>query len=448
MKYISTRGADSANGFKEVVLKGLAADGGLFVPVNYPKLDISKLKNLPYHQLAFEVIKPFVDGDIPDSDLQKILAEVYSPQIFRNPQIAPLKKIEQGQYLLELFHGPTLAFKDFALQLLGRFFEYFNQPINILGATSGDTGSAAIAGCAGIKNVNIYILHPYGKVSEVQRRQMTTILSPNVHNIAVKGNFDDCQNIVKEIFEDAAFKSAHNLSAVNSINWARIVAQVVYYFYASLQYDKPVSYSVPTGNFGDILAGWIAIQMGLPINKLIIATNKNDILHRFLQTGVYKKAPVYHTLSPSMDIQISSNFERLLFEYHGHDASVISNKIKELKEKSEFKVEANILAEIKKIFDSAATNDEQTTKTIQQVYASSAEIIDPHTATGVAAAKKLAIGDVITLATAHPAKFPDAVNIAINVHPKLPDFLSDLFEREEKFQIVENSVDAIKGIIS
>ena len=448
MKYISTRGGDSANGFKEVVLKGLASDGGLFVPESYPKIDTSKLKKLPYHELAFEVLKPFIDGDIPDADLKKILAEVYSPKIFRDSKIAPLKKIAEGQYLLELFHGPTLAFKDFALQFLGRVFEYFGQEINIIGATSGDTGSAAIAGCAGLKNVNIYILHPQGKVSEVQRRQMTTIISDNVHNIAVKGNFDDCQNIVKEIFEDAAFKKKYNLSAVNSINWARVLAQVVYYFYASLQFEKPVSYSVPTGNFGDILAGWIAMQMGLPINKLIIATNKNDILHRFIQSGVYKKAPVHHTLSPSMDIQISSNFERLLFEYHGRNATDISSKLKELKEKGEFKVEDNILSEIKKVFDSAAADDALTSKTIADVFASAKEIIDPHTATGVAAAFAKGKSDVITLATAHPAKFPDAVFTAINEQSALPDFLSDLHTRQEKMITAENSADALKAIIS
>jgi threonine synthase len=283
MKYISTRGADEAQNFKEVVLKGLANDGGLFVPAEYPKIkNLKKLKGLPYHELAFEIMSPYIGRSIPKEDLQKILREVYSPKIFKNDAIAPVKKLYKNEYVLELFHGPTLAFKDFALQFLGRVFDYFGERMNILGATSGDTGSAAIAGCVGRKNVNIFILHPHNRVSEVQRRQMTTILSKNVFNIALEGSFDDCQNIVKEIMGDIKFKQKYKLSAVNSINWARIVAQVVYYFYAALQFDEPVSFSVPTGNFGDILAGWIALQMGCPIKKLIIATNKNDILHRFL----------------------------------------------------------------------------------------------------------------------------------------------------------------------
>ena len=450
MKYLSTRGGDSASGFREVVLKGLGSDGGLFVPEFYPKLDIKKLRGLSYPELAFEVISPFVGADVSDADLKKILSEVYSENTFANSDIAPLKDLGQGQYILELFHGPTLAFKDFALQFLGRLFRHFGQEsnikINILGATSGDTGSAAIAGCAGIGNVNIFILHPHGKVSEVQRKQMTTILAPNVHNIAVNGNFDDCQNMVKNIFEEAEFKGKYLLSAVNSINWARIVAQVVYYFYAGLKFDRPMSYSVPTGNFGDILAGWIAMQMGLPVEKLIIATNKNDILHRFIKTGTYKKQQVFHTLSPSMDIQISSNFERLLFEYHGRDAALISNKIKELKDNSEFKVEAEILAEIRKIFASNAADDEVTAATITSTYKSNAEVIDPHTATGIAAAKPYK--DIITLATAHPAKFPDAVKAATNIYPELPKFLDNLFEREERFVVANNSAEEIKAIIA
>ncbi|PIR32752.1 MAG: threonine synthase, partial [Alphaproteobacteria bacterium CG11_big_fil_rev_8_21_14_0_20_44_7] len=309
MKYISTRGGHEVSSFREVVLAGLADDGGLFVPASYPKFSAEKIQsfaNLSYSELAFEVISPFIDGDIPDEDLRKILSETYSEN-FRHPKIAPLLKIAEGEYLLELFHGPTLAFKDFALQLLGRLFDYFlrdsDKKISILGATSGDTGSAAIAGCAGREHVEIYILHPKGKVSEVQRRQMTTVLADNVHNIALDGNFDDCQNIVKEIFGDLEFKAQHNLSAVNSINWGRIVAQIVYYFYTAAQLgrlDKPTAFSVPTGNFGDILAGWIAHKMGLPIEKLVIATNKNDILHRFMQNGEYAKTKVEHSLSPSM----------------------------------------------------------------------------------------------------------------------------------------------------
>ena len=445
MKYVSTRGGDSASGFKEVVLKGLGSDGGLFVPETYPKLDISKLRGLSYSELAFKVISPFVDGDVSDTELKAILAEVYSEETFAHKDIAPIKDLGQGQYVLELFHGPTLAFKDFALQFLGRLFKHFGKKINILGATSGDTGSAAIAGCAGIDNVNVFILHPHGKVSEVQRKQMTTILAPNVHNIAVNGNFDDCQNIVKNIFEQAEFKNKYSLSAVNSINWARIVAQVVYYFYAGLKFDKPMSYSVPTGNFGDILAGWIAMQMGLPVEKLIIATNKNDILDRFIKTGTYKKEQVFHTLSPSMDIQISSNFERLLFEYHGRNASIISTKIKELKDNSEFKVDAAVLADIRKIFASNAADDAVTAKTITETHKANGYVADPHTATGIAAAKPY--NNVITLATAHPAKFPDAVKASTGIHPELPKFLSNLLVREERFVVANNSADEIKELI-
>lgn len=459
MKYISTRGGDSADNFKEVVMKGLAADGGLFVPVEYPKFSAEKIqsfKDLSYAELAFEVISPFIGDSVGGDALKKILSEVYSADIFRSPEIAPTKHLYDNYYLLELFHGPTLAFKDFALQLLGRFFDHFlagtDQKINILGATSGDTGSAAIAGCAGRDSVNIFILHPYQKVSEVQRRQMTTVISDNVFNIALEGSFDDCQNIVKELFADLEFKQSHTLSAVNSINWGRIVAQIVYYFYSALQFDdyadNPVSFSVPTGNFGDILAGWIAMQMGLPVNKLIIATNKNDILHRFMESGEYKKQAVYHTNSPSMDIQISSNFERLLFEYHNRDAGLISKKISELKLNGGFSVKNEVLQDISRIFTSAHANDEVTLDVIKEVYSNCGEVLDPHTAIGVHAAKECGSGErVVTLATAHPAKFPDAIDEAVSIEPQLPSHLSDLFNKEEKYDVISNSSAEIKSYI-
>lgn len=456
MKYISTRGGDSAGSFREVIMKGLAADGGLFVPEAYPHFSAAQIhsfKGLSYADLAFEIISPYVGSDIAEADLRRILHEVYNDKIFADAAIAPLKNLGYDQHLLELFHGPTLAFKDFALQLLGKFFSYFlaesGEKITIIGATSGDTGSAAISGCAGMSNVNVFILHPNGRVSDVQRKQMTTILADNVFNIALEGSFDDCQNIVKELFEDAPFKASHTLSAVNSINWGRIVAQIVYYFYAALQLGAPeqkVSFSVPTGNFGDILAGWIAGRMGLPIDKLIIATNKNDILHRFMQTGKYKKEQVFATISPSMDIQISSNFERLLFEYHNRNAAIISNKIKELKERAEFSVEDAVLAEMRKTFASAAINDDATSRLIAEIYAENEEVLDPHSAIGVRAAQMHKTDvPMVTLATAHPAKFPAAVQAACGVEPELPAHLADLFEREERFAVLANSAAAVKA---
>jgi threonine synthase len=458
MKYISTRGGDSAGGFREVIMKGLAADGGLFVPETYPVFSaaqIASFKSMSYAELAFEVISPYVGEDIPAADLRKILGEVYNSQVFRDAKIAPLTDLGFDQHVLELFHGPTLAFKDFALQLLGKFFNYFlaktDHKINIIGATSGDTGSAAIAGCAGMSNVNVFILHPKGRVSDVQRKQMTTILADNVFNIALEGSFDDCQNIVKELFEDAPFKKSHTLSAVNSINWGRIVAQVVYYFYAALQLGAPerkVSFSVPTGNFGDILAGWIASKMGLPIEKLVIATNQNDILHRFMETGIYKKEATFHTISPSMDIQISSNFERLLFEYHGRDAKLIAGKIAELKSKGEFSVEPQVLNEIRKTFSSARVDDVETSRLIREINDENEYVLDPHSAIGVRAAQMhKGNAPMVALATAHPAKFPAAVQAACCVDPELPVHLADLFTREERMSELPNSAAAVKEFV-
>ena len=458
MEYISTRGKDKANSFKDAVMAGLANDGGLFVPMEYPKFSakqIASFKELEYDQLAFQIIAPYIGDSIPAKDLKKILAEVYTPKIFRNLQIAPLKQLYGNEYVLELFHGPTLAFKDFALQFLGRVFDYFlkdsKQKINILGATSGDTGSAAIAGCVGRKNINIFILHPHGKVSEVQRRQMTSIIADNVTNIAVEGNFDDCQNLVKEIFGDAGFKNKYALSAVNSINWARIVAQVVYYFYAALKLGEPeqeVSFSVPTGNFGDILAGYIAHKMGLPIKKLVIATNSNDILYRFIETGTYKKAPVVHTLSPSMDIQISSNFERLLFDYHNRNGVIIRQKIEELQKDGEFAVMTSTLDEIRKLFVSEHVDDTRILEVIGAVYADKKYQLDPHSAIGFMGGREhLENEPMVTLATAHPAKFPDAVERATGSRPQLPDFLSDLFKQKEDYQVAPNDAQKIREII-
>ena len=439
-------------------MKGLAADGGLFVPETYPVFSaarIASFKSLSYAELAFEVIAPYVGDDIQASDLKRILGEVYNPQVFRDAKIAPLVDLGYDQHILELFHGPTLAFKDFALQLLGKFFNHFlaktGEKINIIGATSGDTGSAAIAGCAGMSNVNVFILHPKGRVSDVQRKQMTTILADNVFNIALEGSFDDCQNIVKELFEDAPFKASHMLSAVNSINWGRIVAQVVYYFYAALQLgapEKKVSFSVPTGNFGDILAGWIASKMGLPIEKLVIATNENDILHRFMKTGTYKKEAALQTISPSMDIQISSNFERLLFEYHGRNAKLIAEKIAALKANGEFSVTPQVLNEIGKTFASSRVDDIETSRVILEIYNDNEYVLDPHSAIGVRAAQMhKSDAPMVALATAHPAKFPTAVQTACGVEPELPAHLAHLFSRKERMSELPNDAQAVKEYV-
>ena len=454
MKYISTRGGDVAENFEEVVMKGLAADGGLFVPETYPKFSVEKIasfKDLSYAELAFEVINPYVDGAIEEGELKSILNETYKN--FRDDAIAPIVKLSDDEYILELFHGPTLAFKDFALQLLGRLFDKFlegtGKKINIIGATSGDTGSAAISGCAGRDSINIFILHPEGRVSDVQRKQMTTVLTDNVFNLAVKGSFDDCQNIVKELFGDLELKDEYNLTAVNSINWGRIVAQIVYYFYAAAKFDGPVSFSVPTGNFGDILAGWIAHKMGLKINKLVIATNKNDILHRFMQTGTYKKAGVSATLSPSMDIEISSNFERLLFEYHGRDSEQISAKIAQLKSDGEFSVDENILNEIKELFASGNCDDGQTVETIKSTNEYYDYLADPHTATGIFAGRTSRVeSPIVTLATAHPAKFEEAIVKAVGHKAELPEHYSDLFDKEERFEVLDNAADAVRDYIA
>lgn len=454
--YISTRGNAPRLNFEQAVLAGLASDGGLYVPEQLPTFtpqQLAGMASLSYTELAFAVMQPFVGDSIPTADLKKLINESYAG--FRHSAIAPLKQLSKNDYLLELFHGPTLAFKDFALQFLGRLLEYFlarsDRKLTVIGATSGDTGSAAIEGCRGRKNMRIFILHPHGRVSEVQRRQMTTILDENVHNLAVDGTFDDCQNAVKAMFADATFRDAQSLTAVNSINWARILAQVVYYFYAALALGAParaVSFCVPTGNFGDIFAGYIARSMGLPIEKLIIATNANDILARTLETGSYKAATVHPSLSPSMDIQISSNFERLLFDLHDRDAAQLSNLMKQFGKEGVFALAPTALTRLRRDFAADRADDKATLATIASVYKETGELLDPHTAVGVAVARKQKLpGAMVTLATAHPAKFPDAVKQATGVHPALPPHLADLLTRKERVQRVANDVAAIKKII-
>lgn len=446
--YISTRGKAAELSFEDVVLAGLASDGGLYVPTTLPRIEPHELiewSRLSYAELAYRVIRPFVGTSIPDQDLQEMLETTYAS--FRHPAVAPLVQIAPDRWVLELFHGPTLAFKDFALQFLGRLLDYFlvrrDEHITIVGATSGDTGSAAISGCHGRANMDIFIFHPYGRVSEVQRRQMTTVDDANVHNIALKGTFDDCQDMVKALFADQAFRTQQRLVAVNSINWARILAQVVYYFYAALALGAPtreVSFSVPTGNFGDIFAGYIARQMGLPIRDLIIATNNNNILTRCLKTGEYRMEGVVPTLSPSMDIQISSNFERLLFDLYGRDGEAINTLMTDLRSHKRFALDAKRLAKLQGMFTSASVNDTQTVDTIRNTREASHYLADPHTAVGIAAAAAHPSPSgvpVVILSTAHPAKFPDAVRKATGITPDLPPHMEGLMQAKERYTVLE-----------
>ncbi len=451
--YQSTRGQSPELSFKEVVLAGLAPDGGLYVPktlLHFSTEKIASWKGLDYPSLAAEILAPFCD----DIDIKRLTKSAYST--FRHEETAPLTKLAEGHYLLELFHGPTLAFKDFALQLLGHLFDELltekGEHVTILGATSGDTGSAAIAGCRGRKNMDIYILHPKGRVSDVQRKQMTTVLDSNVHNIAVEGSFDDCQRIVKELFTDAEFRKEQRLTAVNSINWARIMAQIVYYFYAALKLGAPqqaMSFSVPTGNFGDIYAGYLAKRMGLSVDTLMIASNRNDILTRCVETGEYKVDGVTPSLSPSMDIQISSNFERLLFEYVDEDADRLRQMMTDLKETGSFTMPASAHERLKANFTAYRVDDEQTLAEIKEIYEKTGEILDPHSAVGTKSAVKVQKSGIpmVTLATAHPAKFPDAVEKAIGKQPKLPSHMADLYKKEERMADLSAKTQEIKHFI-
>ena len=460
MKYISTRGGGQSKSFEEVILTGLAPDGGLYVPAQFPhfsRQEIASWSSLSYQELALKIISPFVDGAIPEHDLEKIIVKSYST--FRHDDIAPLVKTGDNEWILELFHGPTLAFKDFALQFLGNLLDYTlekrQQKVVIMGATSGDTGSAAIEGCRRCKNIDIFILHPHERVSEVQRRQMTTIRANNIHNIAMHGNFDDCQNMVKASFSDQSFlPDGRQLVAVNSINWARIMAQIVYYFWASLKLGGPsqvVSFSVPTGNFGDIFAGYLAHKMGLPIEQLVIATNQNDILHRCISDNDHTTRPLEQSLAPSMDIMISSNFERLLFDLYDQDGAVITQLMSDSKAGS-MKLTDSALTRAQQLFSSYRCNDKGMVDLIRETYQDSDYLLDPHTAIGLAAARecrKSLDTPMVTLATAHPAKFPDAVKAAgYPKDPELPDHLADLFERDEYFTTLGNDPVAIQNFIA
>ena len=461
MKYISTRGQAPESGFEDAVLTGLATDGGLYVPKDLPLFSQEKIQSfasMSYEEIAFEVMKPFVEEAIGDSALKTLIEESYAE--FRHKAIAPMVQIDRNLWVLELFQGPTLAFKDFALQFLGRLLDLIlarrGQKVAIMGATSGDTGSAAIEGCRRCDKVDIFILHPHERVSEVQRRQMTTVIADNVKNIAVKGNFDDCQNMVKASFADQSFlPEGRQLVAVNSINWARIMAQIVYYFYSAAALGAPnrkVSYSVPTGNFGDIFAGYLAKKMGLPIDKLVIATNSNDILHRCISDNDYSLNPLVHSLSPSMDIMISSNFERMLFDLYDRDADAIAELMDNLKENGSLELSTKALEKARELFASYRLDDDEMVEVIRQEYDNTEYLLDPHTAIGVAAARaNKGAEDVpmICLATAHPAKFPEAVKKSGYPNdPALPHHMADLFEREEACQVLEKDLAEVQGYIA
>ncbi len=455
MKYISTRGAAPILDFDDVLLAGLARDGGLYVPESWPQFsaqDINTMKTLSYPELAFKIISPFVGTAVSDGDLKRILNDAYSN--FDTDEVAPVKKTGDNEYLLELFHGPTIAFKDMAMQFLGPMFDHVlkqkQQRVTIVGATSGDTGSAAIEACRDRDAIDIFILYPEGRVSDVQRKQMTTVKADNVHCIAVKGTFDDCQDMVKALFNDTDFRDKWNLSAVNSINWARIVAQIVYYFWSALKAGAPetaVSFAVPTGNFGNVFAGYAASQMGLPVDKLIVGSNSNDILTRFFDSGAMEMNGVNPTISPSMDIQVSSNFERLLFDLFDRDGAAVKSSIDGFRASGKFNVTDDQLAKALQLFSAYRFDDTQTKAMITEFLKETDELLDPHSAIGVAAARAAGrhpANPVISLATAHPAKFPDAVKAASGQHPELPAHMSDLFERDEKTDIIENSLDDVR----
>ncbi len=460
MKYISTRGKAPALGFEEVLLTGLASDGGLYVPETLPHYDAAEIASwsgLSYAELALRIIQPFVADAIADADLRAIIDDTYAQ--FRHDAVAPLVQLGHNEWVLELFHGPTLAFKDFALQLLGRLFDYVlerrQQRVVIMGATSGDTGSAAIEGCRRCKHVDIFILHPHQRVSEVQRRQMTTVAGDNIHNLAVKGNFDDCQALVKQSFADQSFlPNGLQLVAVNSINWARIMAQIVYYFSSALALGaphRPVSFAVPTGNFGDIYAGWLAKNMGLPIEQLVIGTNSNDILHRFMCQNQYQKHQLVHSLSPSMDIMISSNFERALFDFYERDGEAVADLMERFNRET-VSVPDAVFERARAVFDSHAVDDARTIDVIRQVYESTGYLLDPHSAIGLEAGRQCRRNSstpMVTLATAHPAKFPQAVMQAgQSEEPGLPHYMSDLYQRPERYSVLDGDLATVQGFIA
>ncbi|MFE3835558.1 threonine synthase [Pseudogemmobacter sonorensis] len=456
MRYISTRGQAPELGFGEAMMTGLARDGGLYVPESVPVLaadEIAAWAGLSYEDLAFNVIRPFIGGFFADAELKALIARAY--QGFGHAARAPLVQLGPDHFLMELFHGPTLAFKDFAMQLIGQMMQAAlarsGERITIVGATSGDTGSAAIEAFRGLSNVDVVILFPHGRVSEVQRRQMTTPSEANVHALAVDGDFDTCQARLKDMFNDFAFRDEVRLAGVNSINWARVLAQVVYYFHAGLSLGaphRPVSFTVPTGNFGDIFAGHVARAMGLPIDRLVIATNQNDILDRTLKSGEYRTMGVAPSISPSMDIQVSSNFERALFDATGRDAAAVAALMRGLNQSGGFAVPAPALAALRAEYGSGRASEAETQDTIARIWRETGELLCPHSAVGVkVASEQPARGMMVTLATAHPAKFPDAVEAATGLRPALPARMADLFERPERVTRVAGDLAALQKVI-
>jgi threonine synthase len=451
MRYISTRGRAPELGFCDALLAGLATDGGLYVPQTWPAVNAPTTGS--YADRAAAIMQPFIGTEIDAPTMVRLSREAYSS--FRHPDVVPLVQIAPEHYLLELFHGPTLAFKDVALQLIGKLFDHVltqrNERVMIVGATSGDTGSAAIDGVKSCNNVDIVILYPRGRVSDVQRRQMTTVEAPNVHTVSIDGTFDDCQDLVKAMFNDAPFRDANNLSAVNSINWARVMAQTVYYFTALQALGSSASFSVPTGNFGNVLAGWIAKQMGAPIEKLIVGSNSNDILTRFFDTHAMQMTSVVPTLSPSMDIQVSSNFERLLFEMNDRDGGATAQQLDAFRAKGKLSVEPDQYASwIAPMFRAHRSDDAETLSVMKRMHQDHGMFVDPHTAVGIASAEHCAEPGVptITLATAHPAKFPDAVKLATGAQPPLPEHLSDLMQRTERIVDLPNDLQAVEAFVA
>ncbi|MCX7646144.1 MAG: threonine synthase [Rhodobacteraceae bacterium] len=456
MRYVSTRGRAPALTFEEAMMTGLARDGGLYVPESVPALspdEIAALAGLPYEDVAFRIMRPFTGEAFGDDALRGCIARAYAG--FGHAARAPLVQLGPNHFLLELFHGPTLAFKDFAMQLIGQLFELSlgrtGRRLTIVGATSGDTGSAAIEAFRGLANVDVFILFPRGRVSEVQRRQMTTPVEPNVHAIALDGDFDDCQARVKDMFNDFAFRDEVGLAGVNSINWARVLAQVVYYVTAATALGAPhraVDFTVPTGNFGDIYAGRVAQRMGLPVGRLVVATNQNDILDRCLRTGEYRPTGVLPSASPSMDIQVSSNFERALFDAHGRDGEAVARLMADLRETGGFRLAPEPLGRLREAFASGRASEAETLATIARIRAETGEVLCPHTAVGVkVAAEHLGRNPMVTLATAHPAKFPEAVEAAIGIRPPLPNRMADLYQRPERVTEAPNDLAALEALI-
>lgn len=456
MKYISTRGTAPVLDFEGAMISGLARDGGLYLPSHFPTFSVEELRALrgkPFTDVAFAIAKRFADGTIPDADLHAMVIDAYGT--FGHQAVTPLKQLDANLWLLELFHGPTIAFKDVAMQLLARLMDWSlaksGTRANIIGATSGDTGGAAIEAFQHSKHASIFILHPHGLVTDVQRRQMTTVTSPSVTNIAIEGNFDDCQAIVKALFNDHTFRDEVQLAGVNSINWVRVMAQISYYVFAGLALgapDQKISFTVPTGNFGNVMAGLVAKRLGLPIDRLVIATNENDILDRTLKSGRYEVTGVHATSSPSMDIQISSNFERLVYLANNGKADIVVRAMAGLKQSGSFTLENAALQSIRHEFDSGRASQAETAATMKHILASTGELIDPHTAVGIHVANHyMGESPMVVLATAHPAKFPDAVFAATGVNPPLPQKLKGLLEREESFKLLPNSAEAVKSLI-